>query len=84
MGERAVCPFGCGWSTDDLMGDPELAAVEGGHDRLCLHLRVEHGAFPEREEDAWHPDPTVGAWSTVLFRDQNPFRFPSEPDEAVS
>ncbi len=72
------CPFACGWSTDDIMSDPELAAVEGGADRLCLHLRVEHGASVEREEDAWHPDPEVGHWPIVLFADPNPFNLEGE------
>ena len=57
------CPFGCGWTTDDLMSDPELAAVEGGQDRLALHLRVEHGTHPEREAEAWED----GGWAVILF-----------------
>jgi len=34
MVHMADCPFECGWSTDELMSDPELAAVEGGADPL--------------------------------------------------
>ncbi len=77
-----ACPFSCGWTTDELMSEPELAAVEGGADRLWLHLRVEHGAHPEREEDAWDPDPEVGRWPTVLFADPNPLNLSEveEPD----
>lgn len=58
------CPFACGWSTDELMSDPELAAVEGGADRLQLHLRVEHGAHTERDDQAWQDD---GSWSITLY-----------------
>ena len=65
------CPFDCGWSTDDVMNDYELAAVEGGADRLALHLRIEHQANPSRDDDAWKD----GSWMDVLF--------PGEPLEPL-
>lgn len=51
------CPFRCGWS-DDHARDAEDARVA-----LCIHLKVEHGADPEPDEEAWelftmpHPMP---------------------------
>jgi hypothetical protein len=46
--QPTACPFDCGWTTDDPMRDVEADAVAGGWDRLVWHLRVEHGATPER------------------------------------
>ena len=65
------CPFACGWSTDELMSDPELAAVEGGADRLQLHPRVEHGAHTERDDQAWtttDPPPAASGSQDPLSR----------------
>ena len=43
----------------------EADAVAGGASRLVLHLRVVHGAHPEHEPDAWHPE--RGTWPVTLF-----------------
>jgi hypothetical protein len=40
------CPFRCGWSAD-------AHDDEDGRVALCVHLEVEHGADPERDEEAW-------------------------------
>jgi hypothetical protein len=60
----AECPFAeCPWSTVDPVHVVEADAVEGGWDRLALHLRVEHGARPAPDTEAWND----GSWQGALF-----------------
>lgn len=63
MTDSQRCPFDeCDWSTSSAMTDDEVAAVEGGWDRLALHLFVEHDATREPDRDAWYALPGRGEW----------------------
>jgi hypothetical protein len=64
MSEFQQCPFDeCDWTTASPMHEVEVDAVEGGWDRLALHMRVVHGAMAEPDIDVWDD----GCWAASLF-----------------
>ena len=58
------CPFLCGWKAEDA--EPVVVGVDNALEKLQLHLRVEHHAYPERDVEAWED----GSWADIMFPDE--------------
>lgn len=59
-----ICPFSCGWSSDDPPTSAESLITDDPTKRLVLHLQVEHSAQSQRDVEAWND----GSW-TIIYDD---------------